>query len=353
MFNRRWLLAAGAAALIAVPAVRAQDETPPPEPAPGGEAVALAFKFPQGAVQRFRGDIKMDMSLSMGGGGLGPIPITMKMLMAYTEKVLGSRAGTGTLALKMDTMAMSFNAMGQQGSIKSQNGKVTTSFPGAPGGAGAMGGMPGANAEQFRALTAGKPVVLRRSALGATTGTEALAGLPTQSFGGAGQSVVLLPDHPVRVGESWESSTTIRPGMGGPLPPGVAPAGEVTIQMTHTLKAIQPRNGHRHAIIETVGTTSTGGAAAGGEAPSFNQEIQGTTRFDLDRGAIVGAQYEGMMSMGMTLPSGGPGGADGPAAPGALAGGRMQIDGQLKLTLVEVPAPKAPARPAKRRPARR
>ena len=307
---------------VGITAARAQDPaTPPPT------EFTLAYKYQTGNIQKFRLETKSDLTLTPEGGGgiaasLGPLPIASKMTTAYTEKVAGTRQGTGTLTIKVDSLLIDTNVMGRASVIKVQNGKTTATVDGQPAPEGALGGA--ANSLST------KPVTVKRDPRGLVTSES--GGMPA---GGAGASIAQLPDHPVKVGDSWEVVQQVAanlPGPGG----GIAPP--LDVRFTHTLKEVVTKNGKQFALIESMGSGSTPADAAG---PSLNQSITGTTRFDIARGAVASGQYNMDISMKLgtaALPGGGAAGAGGPSS--------VKIDGLIAMTLIETPA--TPAAPAKK-----
>lgn len=306
-----------------------------PEPAP--DTVLLAFKHEAGKVQSFRADVSGDLALSPegegGAGGLGPVPFGLRMNVAYSEKVAGVKEGVGTLASTVTTMTVRTDAMGNQIVGKLANGKVTTTLNGRP-----VENAPGA-VGSLRSLAAQSRSTMRRTPTGEVTLVSGIGNGVGQVTGAPSAVIAQFSPDPVRVGESWETVQKFRPGVSGTAPPGVTPP-EVEVRLTHTLKSIEVKNGRRHALVETTGSGST----PEGSATSVSQNITGTTRFDIERGAVLSAQYDVDLSMKLSLA-----GLGQPAAPGL--GGVIRIDGMLKIVLTEAPA--APAKPAPKKPAPR
>jgi hypothetical protein len=151
-------------------------------------------------------------------------------------------------------------------------------------------------------------------------------------------SSALLPDRPVKTGVSWETTQMVSPNVPGPAG-AAAPAPPIEVKFTHTLKELQKRGSSVHAIIESVGS---GTAPEGTAGNSASQSIMGTSRFDLTRGVLVGGQYQIDLSVKAPLA----------ALSGGAAGGGGQsvnIDGTLKMTLVEAAPAPARAKPAPRK----
>jgi hypothetical protein len=294
----------------------------------------LAYKYQAGTVQQFRLDTKSDLTLTPeGAGGIGPLPITSKMVTAYSEKVAGAREGTGTITVTVNSMLIDTNALGMASVIKMQNGKITSTVNGqpAPEGAGGLGAA--------RGLIATRPVTLKRDARGATVDN---GGSPVANTG-VGANVAQLPDHPVKVGDSWDVVQKVRANLPGG--PGGEAAPEIEVKFTHTLKEVLNAGGKQFAMIESIGTGSTPMDAPG---PSVTQNVTGTTRFDIARGAVASGKYNLDLSMKLATP-GLPGGAVG----GGGSPTSVRVDGIIEMTLAEVPAAAAGKKPAPKKPVRK
>lgn len=324
------LLAAGLLALAGASVSRAQEA---PAAAP---EVSLVYKYQTGKLQKFRLDSKSDLTISPeGAGGLGPIPFTAKLQAVYTEKVAGTNQGTGTILVTLGSMVIDTNALGLNNVVKVQSGKPTT-INGQPA-------PPGAGGEFARALASNKPLTLMRDPRGGMTDAEGSAPMPT---GGIGMTIAQLPDHPVKVGDSWEVAQKIRASVPGA--PGGQAAPEIEVRFTHTLKELVTKGGKQFALIESTGSGSTPTDTPG---PAVNQNITGTTRFDIDRGAVASGQYNMDLSMKVAAPAL-PAGAAPQGAPSSI-----KVDGIITMTLAELPVtpPAATAKkaPAKKRPRKR
>jgi hypothetical protein len=259
--------------------------------------------------------------------------MTGKTEMLYSEKVTGTSAGTGTLAWKLEGMSMNFNILGTNYGMTRKNGKWVSTLNGQPAPPGMAG--PGAGAAPSMQTSA----TIKRGPRGETSGPGGAAVSAGQLLGGAALSSSLLPDSPVKVGVSWETTQMVSPNVPGPAG-AAAPAPPIEVKFTHTLKELQRRGSNVHALIESVGS---GTAPEGTAGSSASQSIMGTSRFDLTRGALVGGQYQVDLSVKAPLAA-----LSGGAAGGA--GQTLNIDGTLKMTLVEAaPAPAKPAKPAPRK----
>src|SRR5436190_6079253 len=94
----RLLVPAGLLASFAATQLAAQEAQP----------VTLAFKYKTGQAQKFASEVKTEATITTGGGGgLGPIPVTLNMKYDYSEKIVGTRQGTGTLSSLLDLQNIS------------------------------------------------------------------------------------------------------------------------------------------------------------------------------------------------------------------------------------------------------
>lgn len=340
--------ALGLAALIfvaALPGLAAQEAQ---RVAPSSDEVTLAYKYRTGQVQKFRAVSKSDVTVTPEGGGAGFAipPIAVNTQYVYTEKVAGEKDGTGTLSLAMSGLLMTTSVMGMDTVIKMVNGKTTATINGQP----AAGMGPGMG--MLQNLFSSKPVMLKRDVRG--NAAAALTGAnPGQLFGMAAMTGVSLPETPVKVGDTWESTRRTAPSLPGPLA-AAGSAPDVDMKFTHSLKALEVKNGKQFAIIESTGSPAPP-MAAGAESTvdAANQSIATTSRFDVARGALVSSRSSIEFSMKIASPTlpGGPASGGAPPAAGPMGGQSLRIDGTVELTLTEVPA--AHARPATRAPARR
>jgi len=322
-------LAASLLVLAGASVSRAQD-TPAATP-----EVTLTYKYQTGNLQKFRLDSKSDLTISPeGAAGLGPIPVTAKLQAVYTEKVAGTNQGTGTLLVTLGSMLVDTNALGMSNVVKVQNGKVTNTVNGQPAPAGSGGDM-------MKGLANNKPITLKRSPLGSVTDANGAAAMVT---GGIGMTIAQMPDHPVKVGDSWDVAQKIRASVPGT--PGGQAAPEIEVHFTHTLKELVTKGGKQFAIIESTGSGSTPADAPG---PAVNQNVTGTTRFDVERGTVASGQYNMDLSMKLATP-GLPAAAQAQGAPASI-----KVDGMIVMTLAEIPvtAPAAKKAPAKKRAGKR
>ena len=308
----------------------------PTQPAPAGtegagQPVSIAFKYKAGQMQEFRATTKGDLNLSPeggAGGGIGALPVGVNTVVTYNERVAGTHQGTGTIVMRVTGVSVTSNVMGRNFNVRVKNGKSTVTMDGKP----APPGAPGAGA--FKAMTATGPFKFKRDPLGQMSGDAkdlaAIGGLTE----GAATGIASLPEKPVQVGESWEKSQKVRPNIGGANPNAAVATPEIEVKMTYTLKSIETKNGKKLAIIESSGSGSTPADAQG---LSLNENITGTTRFDIDRGAVAGGRYNADISMKIPMPQI-PGLGQGAGAGAPAAGAMLRIDGTMQTTLLEIPA---------------
>jgi hypothetical protein len=145
-------------------------------------------------------------------------------------------------------------------------------------------------------------------------------------YGGLVASTFALPDRPVRVGEAWQTSYRLLPDLPGSLAREVR-TPVLTVRFTHTLQALQTKNGRQYAIIRTEGAGLTPP-----ESPvTVQHDYAATTRFDVARGVVVSGQYRLDITTSSTrLDAGGNSRAS-------------QQDNSVTLTVMEVPAAAAAA----------
>ena len=319
---RCWILPAAALALVA--SAHAQET-----PAVGQEqAVPLTFKYTKGQVQHLRATLAADMSLSpVGRGDLPDLPLSVKLQMAFSEKVIGTNKGTGTLAVNHDSLTVSNNMAGQQTVVRIRGGKVASA---------SLNGSPLSKQQLAQAAARMKDVpglkqqVLRRGPDGREV--KGPGGQDASAFG----PVLMVPNRPVKPGETWEHVELVKPTIVG-LPNSGQVAPPVEVRFTYTLKSVESRGGKQFAIIETSGSSSNGGQAG------LNHNYRGTSRFDIGRGVVVAGQY--VVDTTVELPAAALG-----IPPGEGTPERIRVAGSTQIKMEEAPA--APAAPAAAKPAR-
>lgn len=318
-------LAATSILALSAAALSAQEGATPPEP----ERILLAFKHKTGQVQRYKTTQKVDAAVSPDGiPNASPLPLTSKSVNSFTEKVLGTRQGTGTLSLSLNSLVTTTDILGMTQVSKLQGGKLTTTVNGQP----VRGQDQAAQAAQLAALR--KPAQVKRDPSGLTVA----AGSPDngfgQVFGSSSYTIVQFPAMPVKVGDTWETSQTIRPIAVSGRAPFVIP--EINFRYTHTLKKVETRGGRKQALIETAGA---GVAVGEGADSTLEQSVTGTTRFDIQKGAVVSSAYDIVLGMKLQLP---PGASAGPDSLNAI-----RIDGTVDVVVMEAPTPKPAAKKKK------
>jgi hypothetical protein len=282
----------------------------------------------------------MTMTAEGGSGpaaGLGAIPINAKVLFSYTEKVTGTSKGTGTVNITTDSMQISSSAMGMESVIKIQNGKATMLVNGQPMSIDAAG----PRAAQIQQLASTKPRVVKRDPRGIET---LVSGNPTsqKSWG----DILVLPDHPVQVGETWEHVVTVRADV--PAQFGGAPAPDLEMRFSYALKELINKKGRQIAVIEASGSGAMP-AASGGLVQGMTQNFSGTANFDVGRGALISGTLNQDTSAKLNMQA--LAGQAPPAAQGSLPTA-MKIEGTTEVKVAE--APVTPAKPAaKKAPVRR
>jgi hypothetical protein len=309
------------------------------------QMVTLRFKHVPGQAHKFRFGMKSDMTMTPeggAGGGPGALPVGMKSTSIFTEKVKSVEGDSAALIVTPLSMILDNSVMGMSIAVKMEGGKLT------------MNGQevgPDSPMAPLAGMLSNKPVEVRRGALGEVTpgpGVTSLNQMLNSSF------LFHLPDHPVKIGDSWETSESGSAlGLGGGIGGGLGPKlPEVQLKLTHTLKSLENKGGHVVAVIETKGVSG----ATDGAADDQGQKYEGTVRFDVTAGGVQSAQYSADVKTKINLAgllSGGGGGL--PGAPGGAPKpenlpGAMRIDGMMKLDLAELPLVATPAKPAAKKP---
>lgn len=378
-----WLvLSVGLAALAPVCAGQ------PAQPAGSGAPVALAYKFKQGRVTRQQVKTTGQLMMQIGGGSAvgasNQIPLPMNMDTVATQKVTAVEAnGAATLTVTVESMKTTTNLLGQEMVIDAGPKGVTLN--GQPMDASAMPAGTGTAIAQV----VGRPFTMRLSPQGQLIEAETRSGAaPPASVPGlntnqvvGGNGFLLLPDHPVRVGESWQARLPVQ------FPLGAGAATEMQMTATSTLKSINTQGGRRVATIETKG--QLGPTQAAGSSGKPLQAYAATSLFDVDQGELLRSTAKvdlnvDLSSLGRGAPAAGPGPtptpktppapgtrpapaptptttapATSPAAAEAAQGGPAAglpagstLTGQLTVvTVTNPPAPAATAHPAPARPA--
>lgn len=260
-------LLSATALLTALLPLAAQAQTAAPAPASG--AVTLRYKFTPGEVLRYK--MTMDMATAMSGlPGTTPPPTTpMKthMEMVYRQTVMDVRAsdGAATLAGKYESLSTTMN--------------------GSP-----MPGNPMLNAMKGSFTTVMSPT---GKMLSFKVGDRATSpGVPGMSMPKMGENMPsYLPDGPVKVGDTWDTVVDLSRMMAA----GSAPGMQVAFHST--LTGLDASGGTTVASISQTQQAKMDFKSPASSPTAFSMTGDvagtGTTRFDVDAGAIA--------SMDMTM----------------------------------------------------
>jgi hypothetical protein len=331
--------------------------------------VKLEYKWKPGQVFRYRltagGTIntKMEGLPAPPGGGVPPggFPMELQMTMDLVQRVKEvAPDGSATLTQQLETMNMTNKVMGQQMLSKFENGKFTMMMNGQP-----MQMPPGARGDSMN--MAGKPVDLKITRRGQVlavegAGREALARMFQgtnlgQVFGAGtpGAGMTILPEAPVKVGQSWDDKQLVNLPVPLPGPPGAAPTMlQINYAVQNTLARLEGEGADRVAVISTKADVtmpetklSVPADPQKPEAPAlalafrdFNQKVDATIRFDPEAGLVRSGDYNVNLGMKMDLPFAPPGGAAGGAKP------QMAMDGKVTMKVALLPEGKAAPVPA-------
>lgn len=328
--------------------------------------VRLEYKWKPGQVLRYRmttaGTITTKMEGLPGGAGLaaGGFPMEMDMVMEMHQRIKEVAAdGTATVAQQLQSMTMNNKIMGMLMVAKFEGGKFSMLMNGQP-----MQMPQGQGVNPAEAMK--RAIDMKISRRGQVIGMEGAAREALQKlFQGAqvshafgsgtmGAGMLVLPEAPLKVGQSWEEKSLMR--LPAPALPGAgaaaAPPTEVNYVVQNTLSKWEPGAGGtgRFAVITTRSeatmpemtiTAPKGAQKANANAPGgfamtmrdFKQTINGTVRFDPEAGVVRDGDYKMNLGMKMEMPFGAPPGADAPAA-GAKPMMAMSGDLTIKVALL-------------------
>jgi hypothetical protein len=320
----------GAAALVAAQ---------PASPA-AGQPVALSYRFQPGHVSRHQMKMEADLKLIVPGqGGIAgqEVPAKINTTMVGTRKVAEvTPAGEGVLSVTLDTAEMNASAIGLNIVVRGSNGKLTATLNDQALPAENLGpllmGIDQVFGKSFslRMAPSGQLVDLKAGAEGAL---GPLSGLGLQQmFSG----VVVLPDHPVNPGDSWETKTSVAlPARGGkPV--------EVRTQTSNTLKSLAMKGGHQIATIETKGKPALAGEGAPDPA-KFKLSFTTTSHFDVTEGQSLDAVMLWDVAMDTEAIQGPPG-----DTPPVVTLPGTSLTGKMKLVIGPAPPPGKPAKPGRK-----
>lgn len=358
--TRSRIAALGALAALAAGTslVRAQEDA----------GVKLEYKWKPGRVFRYRltagGTITTKMEgLPTPAGAPAPpaggFPMELQMTMEISQRIKEvAPDGSATITQQLETMSMTNNVMGQQMLSKFENGKFTMSMNGQP-----MQMPPGGRSDAM--TMAGKPVDLKITRRGQVlavegAGREAIARMFQgtnlgQVFGGGtpGAGMTILPETPVKVGQSWNDKQLVNLPIPIPGPPGAPPTSlQINYAVQNTLTGLEGQGANRVAVITTKADVTMpetkinvpadpqkpGAQALPMSFRDFNQKVDGTVRFDPEAGVVRSGDYNVNLGMKMQLPFAPPGGAAG-AKP------QMAMDGKMTMKVALLPEGKAAPAP--------
>jgi hypothetical protein len=352
-------------ALVALAAgtslVRAQEDA----------GVKLEYKFKPGQVFRYRvtagGTINTKMEGLPAPAGApaspGSIPMELQMTIELSQRVKDvAPDGSATLTQQLETMNMTNKVMGQQMLSKFDNGKFIITMNGQP-----MQLPPGAGGDAMN--LAGKPVEIKLTRRGqvlavAGAGREALARMFQgtnlgQVFGAGtpGAGMMILPEAPVKVGESWNDKQLVTLPIPISGPPGAAPTSlQINYAVQNTLTGLEGAGAERVAVIATkaditmpetklnvpADAQKPGAATLPMGFRDFSQKVEATVRFDPEAGLVRSGDYNVNLGMKMDLPFAPPGGAAGGPKP------QMAMDGKVTMKVAFLPEGKTASAPAGR-----
>lgn len=312
------------------------------------EQATFRLKFKPGQAVRFRGYVKGDavVGISMQPAPPTPMPQQLNMsaagtVVATAKPIRQDQWGNTRLNVRLDSLRMSMDMMGQKFEMALEGGKVAVTSGGQK--------MP---PEKLPTLPGGQAIPLLQKPIEVKVGTRGqlmdivIPGFEKemaqirQMYGGVDpmvmwrQAQILLPENPVTVGDSWtEHQEQPIPNMG---------TAAVT-DTTFTLESIKEVNGEKVAQISVNSTSmlpnlDLAAAARQGMAPgapsmqglSGNMTMQtalvGTALFNLTAGMMDRLDFRANMTgeMAMTVPVPQQGQQAGPASMAINIQGQFQ-----------------------------
>jgi hypothetical protein len=308
------------------------------------EPVQLRYRFQPGQEFRYRLTINGDLAMTMAGikpppgANIPPrIPMALSGTYEWVQKVKSVAAdGSATVSISLDKMEMTTGVMGMNIAMRlAPGGKLETLMNGQP-----MAMPPGAAPASLPSplyeatiSPAGKITGVSTESLRAMSqlyGGQNVAGMFNGGMPGTG---LLLPEQPVKPGDTWNTKWDMTipiptPGPGGPAAGGGV-AGTIPVSINARNRLAKVENGQ--ATIETQVTTAvpagmklnlpqTTGAPPGMSLrfEKMDQSMSGAYRFGIEQGAIEGGDLDAKMDIGMAM--GFPPGAPGMAPPAPAAG---------------------------------
>ena len=352
------------AAALAQPQAPAQPPAAPTGPEQPGK-VLLELKFAPGEVLRYRGfaDLTGTMNMAMTGAPQQPQqpqqPFNMQMMLggkgnaAATARVVKTDPyGGARLRVRLDNFAAALDFMGQKIHMALKNGKLTMTANGKPI---KQAGLP--------IMPAGKALPLLQNPIEIKLGKRGqmmdivipgfekewkqMMAQAKQMYGGIDpmtimrQGQILLPDHPIGVGEGWNHHVEVPLAGGAP----------VVMDMNFTLDNLETVNGKQIATIGVTGRETMtnidlqtmmkqGMAQAGpqmrqmGQVPPISGKmngefgISGKARFNVTAGTLE--RYDFRADLNFQMESSIPVGQAGQQRPMAMTANMVgQINGAL------------------------
>lgn len=356
------------------------------------QAVLLRYHFQPGQEFRYRMTLTGDMGMTLGGSALPPganappkMPMTMNGTYEWVQKVKSvAPDGKATVTLSLGAMDLTSSMMGMKMAVRrGPEGKLEVLQNGQP-------------VTPPNAPTQSIPDPLYEATIDPTGKISAVSAESmrsmTQAFGGQnlstmfngsmpGMGMLLLPDQPVKPGDTWDTKTQLQvplsmPGPAAAAPGGAGPAATFTLNYTVHNKLARVEDGR--AVIETQATAAVPPGAklplpAGAGAPpglsmtfdKMEQSMTSTQRLQIEQGVMEGGDFDVKMAMAMSLalPPGmaGPGAAPTPkpgttprpgtTRPQPKRGARLRTGGASAAAAARrpvtaaPPAPRAPAAP--------
>ncbi|MBI3912534.1 MAG: hypothetical protein HY320_16565 [Armatimonadetes bacterium] len=300
----------------------------------------MAYSFHKGEKSRYRVEMGQDVHMDVGGGTEnlpGPVPTAIHQAVTldflHTIRAVEANSAARVLAKVGDVSLV--NDMGSQKlELSIQNGKVTQKMNGetSPSGSRDAEVMMKAVFQQsteLRLARNGKILSTSRSKSQQPGGLQDPLGIGgVMGSGTGGYGTLILPNRPVRVGDTWKDIQTLDLPAPSSADPRKMTKSRLTIRTDYRLKEVVERNGRRLALIESELVGSFGGDAGAGATrlQSVSLRSKGTTEFDIVGGFVAAGQYatEYKMASEMGAPMGG-GGPRGPASMNMTATGTMKL----------------------------
>jgi hypothetical protein len=322
-------------------------------------SVKLAYKWKPGQLFKYRltggGTFTMNLGglpVPAGAPGAPPaggIPMDMKMTMEAWQRVKEvAPDGSATVTQQLQAMNMTNTVMGMNVVLKLEDGKMSMTmngqpFPLQPGGQGADMAALMSKGVDIRLTPRGQMIELTGAAREAVARMFQGSNISAMFGGGTlGAGMLIMPESPVKPGESWTDKQLLRvPVQGGLGGPGGAQAQlmQVDYSVENTCSRIEGDGDKRTAVIATKAKATipetklefqadpknAGAAGLPVTIRSFTQNINGTVNFDLAAGYIRSGDYTVDMGMKMDLPFAPPGGAADGAKPQVAMDGKMTM----------------------------